>query len=420
DVETAEDEQAQRIVGLDENGCFGDAFALGVVFICGLIAFVAGVGVSDREGVAEASIFVQAYYALGLFVLGGLDVGVPTGGPTWARTMLWLAYFAAPAITASALVEGILRAIGARGFQFRRPKQHIIIAGYGKLAELYLAKLRRHFPHKPVWIIERDRDRLTPEAAQELYGAALIYGDINSDALLNRLYVERAERLLLLTGDDFVNLDTAARVMQRFVGVEGRVVVHVSDLHFMRAVEATHITDVATVFNTHQIAAEYLVRTKLLAHFERTQHLDTVVIAGFGRFGQTVLDELQQHALDRFERVILIDLDCRRKSRIFEEEVGFRNGYRREIVDGDLRDPELWATLRTTFGEEPVFVIGSGDDGTNLHTGLWLRQRYPDAYVVARSFRRSAFAAEVSQRDHFEVFSVADLVENSFPEHWFD
>jgi voltage-gated potassium channel Kch len=390
------------------------------VFVVGLTAFAAGVDVSDREGVAGSPLVTQAYYALGLFVLGGLDLGVPVGGPDWARLALWGAYFAAPAITASAVVEGILRAIGPRSWAIRRLRNHVVIAGAGRLSLQYLARLRALEPRRPVVMVEARVDQSRMNEARDLYGAIILGGDVNSDALLSALRLEYARRVVLLTGNDFVNLDTAAKILAAAPSLRGRIVAHVADLHFLRVVATTEVAKAVQIFNTHQIAAEYLVRSRLLAQFQRTEPLDTVVIAGFGRFGQTVLDELQHRAVGKFDRVILVDLDCRRKARLFDEEVGFAEGYRREAVDGDLRDPELWRRSEASFGAEPVIVVGSGDDGTNLHAALWLKARYPKAYVVARSFRRSAFAVELSQAAGFDVFSVAELVEESFPEIWFE
>lgn len=389
------------------------------VFVVGLCAFAAGVDVSDRPGVADGPLITQAYYALGLFVLGGLDLGVPVGGPSWARLALWAAYFAAPAITASAVIEGILRAVGPRSWAIRRVRDHVVIAGAGRLSLQYLARLRERSPRRSVVIVESRSEQSGMNEARDLYGAVVMGGDVNSDALLSTLRLERARRVALLTGNDFVNLDTAAKILALAPALRGRILAHVSDLHFLRVVSSTHVAQSVHIFNTHQIAAEHLVKSRLLSHFQRTDPLDTVVIAGFGRFGQTVLDELQRHARGKFDRVVLIDLDCSKKCRLFDEEVGFSEGYRRECLDGDLRDPDLWGRLGPDCGGEPVIVVGSGDDGTNLHTALWLKSRYPNAYVVARSFRRSAFAAELSSVAGFDVFSVAELVEQSFPEHWF-
>ena len=297
----------------------------------------------------------------------------------------------------------------------------MIIAGGGKLAMQYLARIREVDGTRPIVIVETRPDRHHLDEARDLYEAHIIIGDIRSDVLLAGLGLERASRVLLLTGDDFANLDTAAKILQLAPNLGQRVVAHVSDIHFMRVVEQTHVADEVMIFNTHQIAAQNLVETKLLPHFHKTEQIDTVVIAGFGRFGQTVLDELQHAAHGSFDRVVLVDLECRRRALMFEEQVGFVDGYRRELIDGDVSDPAIWVDLDETCAlraAEPAFVVGSGDDGTNLRTALWLKSKYPSAFVVARSFRRSAFAGEVSRKGGIEVFSVAELMSQSIPDHW--
>jgi Trk K+ transport system NAD-binding subunit len=390
--------------------------ALLFVFGCGLAAFEMGVEVSDRPGIPEGNLLTQSYYAIGLFVLGGLDLGVPVGGPELAQDLLWFTYFAAPTITASALVEGILRIVRPRGWAIRRMRGHVVIGGCGRLAMQYLKRLREHQPRKPVVMVDARPDAAGLEEARELYGAHIVVGDVGSDVLLGALRLSRADRILMLTGNDFTNLDTAAKILQSEPEVAGRIVAHVSDIAFLRIVAETHVADDVTIFNTHQIAAQHLVETKLLKHFQRTEPLDTVVIAGFGRFGQTVLDELQTRALDSLDHVILIDVDCVQRSMVFDEQVGFDDAYKRDVLEGDLRDPRIWRDL--DLGEEPVLIIGSGDDGVNLRTALWLKARYPEAYVLARSFRHSAFGTEVSELGGLEVVSVADLIEESFPAAW--
>ena len=52
----------------------GRSLALLCVFVCALWAFESGVGVTDREGVPGSGFLTHCYYALGLFVLGGLDL----------------------------------------------------------------------------------------------------------------------------------------------------------------------------------------------------------------------------------------------------------------------------------------------------------------------------------------------------------
>ena len=397
------------------------AVALVVVFVVGLRAFELGVGVSDRPGVPEGGALTHAYYALGLFVLGGLDLGMPVAGPVAGRAMLWFAYFAAPTITASAVTEAVLRAMRPQRWALMRLRNHVVFAGAGKLTMQAIRKLRQRWPRKQVLIVERSADHPSIDEAQTLYDAVVVVGDIASDGLLATLRLERADRFLALTGDDFVNLDAASKILAHAPHLENRIVAHVSDLHFLRVVEDTRLSRAVTVFNTHQIAARHLVNEHLLGHFRDTKPLDTVIIAGFGRFGQTVLDQLQNHVLDNFDRVVLVDMECARRALVFEEQVGFDSGYTHHVVNGDIADPAVWKDIDERFdiaGKEPAFVIGSGDDGTNLHVAMWLKAKWPSSMVVARSFRRSAFAEEVSAERDIACFSVAELVDESIPEMW--
>lgn len=392
-----------------------------VVFLMGLWAFETGVGTTDRLGVPDRGMLTHAYYALGLFVLGGLDLGMPKGGPATGRAMLWFAYFAAPAITASAVTEALLRAMSPQRWALMRMRDHVIFAGAGKLTMQALHKLRQRWPRKPVVIVERSADHPSIDEAQTLYDAVVVVGDISSDGLIATLKIDEADRFLALTGDDFVNLDAAAKILAHAPHLKGRMVAHVSDLHFLRVVKGTRLSRDVTIFNTHQIAAQHLVDHHLLSHFHDTKPLDTVIIGGFGRFGQTVLDQLQHHALHSFDRVILVDVECHRRALVFEEQVGFSQDYARHAVDGDIADPSVWKDLDEQFdlsGKEPAFVIGSGDDGTNLHVAMWLKAKWPSSLVVARSFRRSAFAEEVSADRDIACFSVAELLDESIPEFW--
>jgi Trk K+ transport system NAD-binding subunit len=156
----------------------------------------------------------------------------------------------------------------------------------------------------------------------------------------------------------------------------------------------------------------------MLRHFASTAVPDSVVLAGFGRFGQTVLDELQRRAEGQFNRVVVIDMEAERRARVFDEHVGFRAYYQRLVIHGDLHDPRVWDEANAFIGEAPVYVLGSGDDGTNVRTALWLSVRDPAARVIVRSFDQSLFVADVSRERGFYSFSVAELVARSIPPRW--
>ena len=48
----------------------------------------------------------------------------------------------------------------------------------------------------------------------------------------------------------------------------------------------------------------------MVPQFHETHARDVVVLAGFGRFGQTILEELQHSAIDEMDTVAIIDRDA--------------------------------------------------------------------------------------------------------------
>ncbi len=397
----------------------GLAFA--VVYLTGLVGFVAGVGVTERDlsvvGFAE-----QAYYGLGLFVLGGLDIGTPTGGPLYGRFLLWMAYFAAPLITASALVEAALRIIRPLAFRVRPFKDHIVLAGAGRLTRLYVRKLRLHDRSRTVVVVERDPNHPALGALRDQHRAVVVIGDVTDDRVLGALRLERARRVLLLTGDDFANLDAASKIFGLVPALAGRIVVHVSNLGFMRETSEASVSKFCEIFNGHEAAAINLVQEHLLDRFHRTPDRDLVVLAGFGRFGQTVLHQLQQHAKGSFGHVVVVDEFATRKARAFGDQPGFAADYRHSVIDGDILDPEIWARIGNVVqdhGHAPVVIVGSGSDSTNLHAALLVRKQHPAAHVILRSFRASPFTVEISSEKGVHAFDLAGLIENGMPSAWF-
>ena len=391
------------------------------VYLLAVVAFSVGVGVSERD-LAGAGIGERAYYALGLFVLGGLDIGIPEGGPLVGRALLWAAYFLAPAITVSALLETAIRLLGPLALRVRPLSGHVVIGGGGRLSLLYVRKLRERDRRRTIVVVERDPRAPFLTELRDVHRALVVIGDVASDTVLRALRLKRAHRVLLLTGDDFANLDAAAKILRHAQALAGCIVVHVSDLGFMRQTAGSSVGRDCEVFNGHEFAAIHLVRDHLVQHFRSTPKRDLVVLAGFGRFGQTVLDQLQKHALGSFGRVVIVDGDAGRHARAFEDGPGFSSDYERLVIDGDIRDPEIWnriADIVREHGHDPVVVLGSGHDGTNLHAALRVREQHPGAYVIVRSFRSSPFAEEVAAEAGAYAFNLGGLIGSGMPERWF-
>lgn len=392
-----------------------------LAFLLALGGFLSGVEPSERP-ITDGDWLTTLYYSLSLFLFGGTDLGIPKGGPAWGRFMLWSAYFLAPAIAATAVIDALLRMLSPER-RLRRLRDHVVVAGAGQLTTLYLQRLRKADARGPVVVVVPPGSSGSSSELRELYGARVIVGDVASPGVLRRLGIDRARRVLLLTDDDFSNLDAATQILAEAPHMGPDVVVHVSDLRFLHSMAGTRLARRCQIFNGHQIAASHLVQTSVLDHFRRTTPRDLVILAGFGRFGETVLEELQRGAAGSFDHVVIVDVDAERRVMVFEEEVGFSGDYRRDVLSGDLRDPSLWRTLADRVDlshKEPVFLLGSGVDRTNLRTAMWLAQKYPRGFVMARSEARWTFAEEVSREAGIHTFSVAELVTQSMPMEWFE
>ena len=397
------------------------ALAFAAAYLAGFSGLLLGVGVSERD-LAGAGIAEIAYYAVGLFVLGGLDLGTPVGGPALGRALLWTAYFVAPVITASALAEAAVRLIRPLALRVRPLSDHVVLAGAGRLTMLYVRKLRRDNPRRSIVVVELDPSHPVLVELRDVYRAVTVSGDISRDEVLQGLRLGRAHRVLLMTGDDFANLDAAAKILRLAPGLAGRMVVHVSDLGFKRATAESSVARACDIFNGHEFAARYLVQEHLLGRFQRTPERDLVVLAGFGRFGQTVLYQLQQRARGNIGLVIIIDDNATENARAFDHELGFAEDYRRLVIDGDLLDPEIWRRVGEevgAHGHDPVIILGSGNDGTNLHAAFLVRRQHPTADVIVRSFRASPFTAEIAKEFDLHAFNLAGLIESGMPPSWF-
>lgn len=410
---------APRNYGLSWRGLLLRSLAPTLIFWLGFIAFAAGAGVSERA--VPASPLHWLYYTLGLFVLGGLDLGTPHSGSAWAQNLLWFVYFAAPLVTASALVEALWVIALPMTYRLRRLRDHTVIVGCGHLAELYLQKLRTLSPRSQIVIVERDAASPRLLSLTAKYPVTVIQGDINRALPLTLLQLAHARRVLLLTGSDFTNLNAASRILERTPALAGQVVVHLSNLGLLQTVDLARAVRESAFFNSHAIAARQLVQDHLLSRFEQTACPDLVVLAGFGRFGQSVLQSLQQQASGRFSAVILLDRQPHAKVSAFADRVGFDPSYRRHTVTGHVLDCSLWLELEQTHQvgqHQPLIVVGTDDDMVNLEAALWLRKRFPDAFIVARQLERSSFAVELARKADILLFAVAELVIAAMPDHW--
>jgi Trk K+ transport system NAD-binding subunit len=371
--------------------------------------------------VAAGNPLIIAYYSLSLFVMGGVDLGAPIGGPLWGRTLVWISYFGSPILAAWTLIQAILHSFAPQSWQLRHLSDHVIVVSSTDLTLTYLRKLRREHPRVKVVVVCKHCDASTAEEIRETYNAPVITGDITHRYFLEQLRPHLARRILLLGDHSMRNYEAASHILEMVPHIGRRLVIHCGRLRFLRAMSDTRVAQQCQTFNSYHLAAAGLVRHHLVRHFLATRRKDAVILAGFGRFGQTIVEQLQEKALDEMEAMVIIDNDVERRVLVADEQMKFAGNYRRELFEGDISHPEVWRRVWDTIAvnsEDTVIVLGTGDEEENLRTALWLRKKAPRARIIARSSTRSRFADEVgSEHDIFTV-SIADLVEENIPEGW--
>lgn len=390
-------------------------------FLFALAGLVAGVSLSERPDVVDAPFLTKAYYSLGLFVVGGIDLGTPIDGPLWGRTVLWIAYFGAPLLTASAVIDAVLSAMARRRWQLSRIRNHIVIVGSGDLTTSYLRVLRARDLTTSVVVVDTQIDAVRELELIESFGVKVLIGDITREFLLKELRLRRARRMLLFGNNDFLSFEAASKVLRLYPNLESNIIIHCASLRFMRAMQDTRVSGHTIRFNSYNLAAKALVRDSLLDHFIKTVEKDTVVLAGFGLFGQTILEELQKNAPQQIARVVLIDVDAHRRVQIVEEQRSLNTSYEKHVLEGDISHPDVWRKVVDIFDlsiGEPVLILGTGTAATNLRTALWLKDKYPNTLVFSRTNDISEFALQIGADHNINCISITQLVEENIPLTW--
>ena len=395
--------------------------AVGLIFALGLTAFANGVALTARPEVTSAPVLERVYYILGLFVVGGLDLGTPVGGPIWAQAILWIAFFGAPLLTASAVVEAVLGVLNPQQWLLRNLHDHVVIFGSGELTISYLRMLRRQNRNCRVVVVDTEFDSIREQELQQKYGVATVLGDLTLGFLRNQLRLQHARRVLLLGENDFQAFEAATRVLESAPNLKFRVVIHCQNLRFMRTLLQTSLGRHCVIFNRYNMAGMAFVRRNLKEQFARTEGLDKVIIAGFGRFGQSVVEQLRLTQGNELAHVVIIDQDAERRMMVVEEQQQLPSNYERSVMRGDVANPDVWRRVAVKVDlEQPntVFILGTGSGRDNLRTALWLKQKYPNAHVFARSNGQSRFASSVADEKDITAFSINGLLEEMIPVRW--
>lgn len=382
---------------------------------------MSGVGATERD-LSNANPFALLYYAMGLFILGGMDLGVPVGGPVWGQVLTWVAYFGAPLLTTSALVEWLQVLVANPSRWLRKLRGHTIIVGINDLSRSVMDKIESLDPGSQLIVIERDIRKSVRQELEDRYAARCLAGDFTDEYFLRMLRIGRVKQVVLASENDFDNFETASKLLELRPELGKRIVLHSNRLRYLREMAHSSVVQHTHTFNSYQLAAQHMVRSVMMEHFKTTSQLDTVVIAGFGRFGQTVLEELEGIGTSELNAIAIIDVDAHRRVMVADEQVEMHAGVEKHIFQGEIGHPEVWHKVEDSLDLSdgiPLVLMATGQDDENLRTGIWLSKRHSNAKVMIRSQRESHFAASVGQTSGIHTFSLQQVFQDSLPDEWF-
>ena len=392
-----------------------------VVLALTVLAFRNGVNVSDRGDIPDDAFLVQLYYAIGLFALGGMDLGMPTGGPRLWQNILVTAYFVAPALAAAAVIEGLWRAIWLRLVDRWPWRDHIVVAGAGRIARAVVDECRSKFPLSSIVVVEKEITAAQLNHFGPLKRVHLLAGDMTERGTIASLRIGKARSLLLLTNDELANVELAVRSTRDLPS--GRalpMLVRVADLDLMeRANRMLGSDGREPCVNVHKAVAEKICRDSI-EYMRKSEGRETLVFTGFGRFCQTYLRQfVEVRGSEQIASIVVIAPGAELAWQQFHDALPLAQQERLAGIEvirqqGIQEDPRTWASLLETHGSESessgrlVVLLGTNDDQSNLKAAMRVRDRSPDAYIMVRGFGASSFSRQVGRDMGLQLVDIAE------------
>jgi len=398
-----------------------------IVFACALYGFGFGGGTENIDNVGDDGIIGWIYYTISLFVLGGIDLGAPVkGGATGSYSSLWAAYYLAPLITTTVLIDAISNIIKEREIPKAVFEDHIILIGTWDLAVSYLHAIREVEPTRQVVIVEHTSSTAEVIFRRDANSSITIRvsGNVLRSEFLETLSLGTAFRVVVICEDDLLNLECSWSI--RDINPELPIACHVGDLALLRPVSRIgrnrrfdETARLPSVFSTHRIASLQLYEEFLEPHFDSTDGLDNVVIAGFGQFGQTVLELITARGAGELSTVTIVANNANAHVRQLTTEVDF-NDFKIETIEGDLENPATWDLLASsmTGDSPPIVLLAVSDLACNFRAATILSARFPQTRVLLRCFRHTAFTRMMAEQLNVEVLCIEAMLHDALVDHF--
>ena len=403
-----------------------------LVFILALLAFNNGVYLEDKPNICTDPLFVQIYYIIGLFLLAGIDFGMPMGGTEFYRILLYISYFLAPLITVLAVIEAVLKTIGAD--YLKRPyKNHVVIIGASKEAisiihswnapenmpyigvgfdrkwsnllcnnKLYRTIYIKYFKggfrdfgycqDTKLIVVEKDPNNTKLEYFRELSKRRkvdIIIGDVNHSSVINKLNIGQALDCILTTNSDILNINIALKLIDDYGVKKDRIITRVEnndliiDLNNSEEEEALNLR----LTTTHRKLANCF----LYRYIQTFLFLENLVIFGFGTFGQNILESISRSI--SFKNLIIIDPDAEQKYKnwVFKKKLydeNFNPSYIVKTYNNKQQDSQIIEYIKEKYNKEQCIhfiMCAKLPDYANIKLATNIAESFKKSIIYLRS-----------------------------------
>ena len=374
-----------------------------LVFILALIAFNHGVYLEGKLNICTDTIFVQIYYTIGLFLLAGIDFGMPLGGTEFYRILLYIAYFLAPLITVFTVIEAVVRSINPTIFK-KSFKNHIVIVGAGKLAiaemnfyksgtynkdcpfeNMNWKEIADKWDDIPIILVEKDANNNNLEYFREYKNIKIIIGDITHSSILCQLNIKDAIAFWIFTNKDIINVNFALRLKTEYGILAKNILVRLEDDEIRQNIyrkELKYGVEEFRYISVHKILSNVF----LFRYIESILNFKTVVIYGFGRFGQNILEIIIRNN-SLLEQLVIVDPEAKMK---------FHNWLYRKKLQNPAYTTQLKTTTYNTKQEDSQILniikeqsLEESKIGFIMCANLSNNQNIKTAINIAESFKKS-------------------------------
>lgn len=355
-----------------------------IILFISIFAFNNGVVVSSNLDIGSSGFPTQLYYAISLFFLNGLDMGMPQGGGVILRNLLFICYFIAPLMTAITIIEAIV--LSLRPGKFRRKlKNHIIFVGSGNLTLKEVKKMQ----NERIIVVDKDPNHKNKEQIQ-LVVDEYIVGDIKDERIQKRININESKKICLFTNKDKVNINTALLLNHQ------NIEVRVEDLGMINLFKDRFQTR-----SVHKENAMSLIDSSELLSKSK------IVIYGFGRFGQNLLRELYLNKTSLLTQVIIIDSEIKRQWASFQYlfDIDFSCNF--TLIEKDQLDYSVFNDIKQNNvldSESAIVFCISHDNYNNIKTANIFRKYYKEPSIYIRSLG-SAIEDEISRNNNIIIFN---------------